>query len=408
MAVDLALEGTAGAGVDRGDVARVVDLVLADLGLDGALGVHFVDEARMQALNAEHRGHDGPTDVLSFPMDGADPVPDGMERQLGDVVICLPEVARQAEELGVEPSRELALMVIHGVLHLAGYDHEHDAGEMLARQDDLAVRAGGIGWGQDRAAPSRRPPDPPAPSGGGGAGGPLRAASVVQSLNFAFEGIIHVLRTQRNMRLHFGAAAVALVAALALGVTRAELLALTVGISFVLIAEMLNTALEQAIDIATNSLDPRAKVAKDCAAGAVLIAAANALVIAYLVFADRLSKPDAHLIRRVRESPLQLSIILLVLVVGIVITTKAISGTGTPLRGGLPSGHAAVAFAVWASVTFITSSNDHHLLISSLTLLLALLVVQTRVESGIHSVPEVIYGGVLGALLALVMFQLWS
>jgi diacylglycerol kinase (ATP) len=110
----------------------------------------------------------------------------------------------------------------------------------------------------------------------------------------------------------------------------------------------------------------------------------------------------------VRESPLQLSIILLVLVVGIVITTKAISGTGTPLRGGLPSGHAAVAFAVWASVTFITSSNDHHLLISSLTLLLALLVVQTRVESGIHSVREVIYGGALGALLALIMFQVWS
>jgi diacylglycerol kinase (ATP) len=395
--------------VDRGDVARVVDLVLADLALDGAIGVHFVDEGRMQALNAEHRGHDAPTDVLSFPLDGADPLPPGMERQLGDVVVCLPVVARQAEELGVDPSRELALMLIHGVLHLAGFDHEHDGGEMLARQDALAERAGGIGWVREGARPAPPPPGARrAGASGAAGGGPMRAASVVESLNFAFEGIIHVLRTQRNMRWHFGLAAVALVAALALGVTRAELLALTVGISFVLIAEMLNTALEQAIDIATNSLDPRAKVAKDCAAGAVLIAAANALVIAYLVFADRLSKPDAHLIQRVRESPLNLSIILLVLVVGIVITAKAISGTGTPLRGGLPSGHAAVAFAVWAAVTFVTSSSDHHLLISSLTLLLALLVVQSRVESGIHTVPEVIYGGAVGTLVALIMFQMWS
>jgi diacylglycerol kinase (ATP) len=235
-----------------------------------------------------------------------------------------------------------------------------------------------------------------------------RVPTIVQSLNFAFEGIIYVLRTQRNMRVHFALGALALIMALVLGVSKGELLALIVGISFVLIAEMLNTALEATIDIATSSFDPLAKVAKDVSAGAVLIAAVNAVGIAYLVFADRLANPSGRLIQRVRESPLNLSLITLILVIGIVITVKAISQTGTPLRGGLPSGHAAVAFAGWAAITFVTATYAHHLLISTLAFMMALLVAQTRVEAGIHSVLEVVYGGIVGTLVTLVVFQLWS
>jgi diacylglycerol kinase (ATP) len=238
--------------------------------------------------------------------------------------------------------------------------------------------------------------------------GSYRVPTIVQSFNYAFEGIVHVLRTQRNMRVHFVLAAAALVLALVLGVSRTELLALLVGISFVLIAEMINTALEAAVDIATTSFDPLAKVAKDVAAGAVLIASVNAIAIAYLVFADRLAAPSGRLIQHVRESPLNLSTITLILVVGIVITVKAVSGTGTPLRGGLPSGHAAVAFSGWAAITFITGTYAHHLLISTLAFAMAALVAQTRVEAGIHSVLEVVYGGVVGTLVTLIVFQLWS
>jgi diacylglycerol kinase (ATP) len=237
---------------------------------------------------------------------------------------------------------------------------------------------------------------------------PHGAPGVVQSFNYAFEGIVYVLRTQRNMRVHFVLAAAALVLGLLLGVSRTELLALLVGISFVLIAEMLNTALEAAVDIATTSFDPLAKVAKDVAAGAVLIASVNAIAVAYLVFADRLASPSGRLIQHVRESPLHLSLITLILVIGIVVAVKAVSGTGTPLRGGLPSGHAAVAFSGWAAITFITGSYAHHLLISTLAFAMALLVAQTRVEAGIHSVLEVVYGGVVGTLVTLIVFQVWS
>jgi probable rRNA maturation factor len=97
--------------------------------IDGHLSVELVGAQRMQELNRDHRGRDRPTDVLSFPVDGAGPVHG--PRELGDVVIC-PEHAADVEEA-----------VVHGVLHLAGHDHETDDGEMLALQHRVLERLRG-------------------------------------------------------------------------------------------------------------------------------------------------------------------------------------------------------------------------------------------------------------------------
>jgi len=236
---------------------------------------------------------------------------------------------------------------------------------------------------------------------------PRRAPSLLDSFNFAFEGIIHVLRTQRNMRIHFAAAVVVLVAALWAGVSHLELIALMLAIAFVFITEMINSALEQAIDVATTSFDPLAKLAKDIAAGAVLIATVNALGIGYLVFSGKVANRSSRLLERLRGADAKLTLIALVLTVIVVIATKAWTGRGSPLRGGLPSGHAALAFAGWMAATYVISGN-HRFLISFLTFVMALLVAQTRIESGIHSALEVTYGGVLGALVTLGVFQLFS
>lgn len=235
-----------------------------------------------------------------------------------------------------------------------------------------------------------------------------RAPSVLESFNYAFEGVIHVLRTQRNMRIHFAIAAAVLVAALAFGVDRVELIALLLAISFVLIAEMINSALEAGIDVATTSFDPLAKLAKDIAAGAVLIATVNAVAVGYLVFSEQIVNRSTRLIDRLRDAPAELTLVALVLVIIVVIATKAYTGRGTPLRGGLPSGHAAVAFGGWMAVTNVMGDSTHWFLVSSLTFLMALLVAQTRVESGIHSFLEVTYGGLLGALAVLVIFQVFA
>jgi len=229
--------------------------------------------------------------------------------------------------------------------------------------------------------------------------------SVMESFNFAIEGVIHVLRTQRNMRLHFAGAVAVIVVAVAVGVSKLELSVLLISIAFVLVAEMINTAVEGAIDAATTSFDPMAKLAKDIAAGAVLIASVNAVAVGYLVFAGKAADKTADVLDRVRSAPAQITLVALVLTVIIVIATKAWTGRGTPLRGGLPSGHAAVAFAGWMAATYIVN-DSHRFVVSALTFIMALLVAQTRVESGIHSALEVAYGGALGALVTLSVFQL--
>jgi diacylglycerol kinase (ATP) len=234
-----------------------------------------------------------------------------------------------------------------------------------------------------------------------------RAPTILDSFNFAFEGIIHVLRTQRNLRIHFAIAFAVLILALIVNVTKMELIALLISVTFVLIAEMLNTAVEAAIDIATTSFDPMAKLAKDIAAGAVLIAAINALAVGYIVFSGKVADRSANLLDRLRHEPAELTLVALVLTILIVIATKAYTGRGTPLRGGVPSGHAAVAFAGWTAATY-TAGESHRFLVSSIALIMAFLVAQTRVESGVHSALEVTYGALVGALATLVVFQVFS
>jgi diacylglycerol kinase (ATP) len=234
-----------------------------------------------------------------------------------------------------------------------------------------------------------------------------RAPTVLDSFNYAFEGIIHVLRTQRNLRIHFVVAVAVLVAAVVVNVSKMELIALLLSITFVLIAEMLNSAIEGAIDATTTSFDPNAKLAKDVAAGAVLIASVNALAVGYLVFSNKVASSSSRILDQLRDAPAELTLVALVLTVFVVIATKAYTGRGTPLRGGIPSGHSALAFAGWMAATYVVT-GQHRFVISSLTFIMALLVAQTRVESGVHSTTEVFYGGLLGALVTLVCFQVLS
>ena len=229
--------------------------------------------------------------------------------------------------------------------------------------------------------------------------------SLFQSFNVAAGGIIHAVRTQRNLSIHFAIAIAVLVAAIGFGATKLELAVLLLAITFVLIAELVNTAVEAAVDVASTSFDPMAKLAKDIGAGAVLIAAINAIAVGYLVFSGQVAEESSRLLDKLSEAPAELTLIALVLTIALVITLKAFSGRGSPLRGGWPSGHAAVAFAAGMAVTLVLGDTEHRFLVSSLTLIMALLVAQTRIEAGVHSTLEVASGGLLGALVTLVIFQ---
>ena len=117
------------------------------------------------------------------------------------------------------------------------------------------------------------------------------------------------------------------------------------------------------------------------------------------MFGPRLQHPTSRAIDTVQHSPPHVTVIAIAVVILLVIAIKARFGTGTPLRGGLPSGHAAVAFGGWAAVTFITQSYENQVLVSTLVFMMALLVAQTRVEAQVHTTLEVLYGGVLGAMV---------
>jgi diacylglycerol kinase (ATP) len=235
------------------------------------------------------------------------------------------------------------------------------------------------------------------------------ARPLVQSFNFAFEGVIHTLATQRNMRIHFAAAATAMIACIGLGVSRLDFALVIFAASFVIVAEMLNTAVEASIDVATTSFNPLAKVAKDVAAGAVLVATFNAVAVGYLVFAPAISDPSRRFLLAVRDTPVHITFIALVLTLLGVIALKVVSGRdGTPLRGGWPSGHAAIAFAGWMAVTFVTTGTTYGTLVSALAFVMAMLVAHTRVEAGVHTPGEVVAGAVVGSAITLLVFQLFA
>jgi probable rRNA maturation factor len=121
----LELEIVGSAELAPAEIERLASLAAASAGVsDGHLAIEFVDAARIRQLNREHRAHDHPTDVLSFPIDGAERDLAG-PRELGDVIIC------------PQHTVELREAVVHGVLHLLGMDHEGDEGEMLALQREL-------------------------------------------------------------------------------------------------------------------------------------------------------------------------------------------------------------------------------------------------------------------------------
>jgi len=136
------------------ELLMLAELVLDAQGLDEDTGVAFVliDEQQMAELNKAHMGKEGPTDVLSFPIETATPgspptrAPGGPPIELGDVFISPSIVRRNAERQGVPFDDELALMVVHGLLHLLGWDHEDeaDAVRMEGRERELLARVGRV------------------------------------------------------------------------------------------------------------------------------------------------------------------------------------------------------------------------------------------------------------------------
>lgn len=232
---------------------------------------------------------------------------------------------------------------------------------------------------------------------------PAKSRSVLWSFNFAIAGVVYALRTQRNMRIHVAAAVLTLIATLALQVSQTGLVAILFAISLVFVTELANTAIEAAVDLSTEAYDPLAKTAKDVAAGAVLIAATNAVVVAYLVLFTPVQRVLQQGLQLTKAAPAPLTVVALGLTLLFVIVLKALTREGSFVHGGWPSGHAALAFGSAVALGYVTGSGSA----LALALFIAILVAQSRVEGEIHTIPQVILGGMLGMLTVTAVYQVF-
>ena len=229
---------------------------------------------------------------------------------------------------------------------------------------------------------------------------------VGRSFQHAYQGIVSAVRTQRNLRFHFFAALVVLIAGLILGVSALEMAVLVLTICFIFIVEMLNTTLEFVVDLVTKEYHPLAKLAKDVSAGAVLVSSVGAVLVGLLVLADDLGPLFTEGLGSVSRLPGELTLVSLGVVVLAVVLGKALTRSPGSFYGGLPSGHAAVAFAGWVAASFTAAGGRYAGVVSLISLLLALLVCQSRVEGGVHNLPQVLSGAAIGSLAAVAIFQL--
>lgn len=233
----------------------------------------------------------------------------------------------------------------------------------------------------------------------------MASRDILQPFRVAVNGVVYTFRTQRHMRVHLYVTLLVVLGALWLDMRVREVLVLLFMINFVLVAEMFNSAIEATVDLASPQYHPLAKFAKDIAAGAVLITTLMAVTVGaliaigdqswerlrYRLTADQLGVPPAARII------LGILIVLLTVVVG-----KGLGRRGQVLKGGLVSGHAAIGFFLATAILFLTDQ----FLVSSIAIILAAIIAQSRWEAKIHSLFELILGATVGVLVGLVMFGL--
>jgi len=130
------------------------------------------------------------------------------------------------------------------------------------------------------------------------------------------------------------------------------------------------------------------------------------VLVGYLILADNLGPLSFETLDTIRRQPAHLTLVALGVVVLIVLLGKALTHSPRSFYGGMPSGHAAVAFAGWVAVSFVAAQGRYAGLVSIIALLMALLVSQSRVETGTHTVYQVATGALIGVLVTVAAFQL--
>ena len=237
----------------------------------------------------------------------------------------------------------------------------------------------------------------------------LKNDNFLEACNNAVNGIIYAATTQRNVRIELVLAVIIMMLSLFYGLNTTEFLCLVFAIFFVIFAEMVNTAIETVVDLFVDVYHPKAKIAKDVAAGAVVLAACNALVVGYFIFFNKenIRAISESIFNNMVKSPMHLVFVAIILVVIAVIAIKA-SCSKKKQRGQLikegfvPSGQTAIAFAALTAIWV----NSKDLITFSLAFILSILVAGNRIYNNARTKAEVVFGGCMGILIVILVYGL--
>lgn len=225
----------------------------------------------------------------------------------------------------------------------------------------------------------------------------------------AANGIIYSATTQRNIRIQLVLAVIVMVLSLFYGLNTAEFLCLLFAVFMVIFAELINTAIETVVDLFVDVYHPKAKISKDVAAGAVVLAACNALVVGYFIFfkEENLKAISDSIFNNMVKSPMHLAFVAIMLVVIAVISMKAGCSKKTERgelvkEGFVPSGQSAIAFAALTAIWL----NSKDIVTFTLALILSILVVENRVGSNARTKAEIVFGACMGVLIVLLIYGL--
>ena len=235
----------------------------------------------------------------------------------------------------------------------------------------------------------------------------MKNDNFIEACNNAVNGIIYTATTQRNFRIQLVLAVIVMILSLFYGLDTSQFLCLVFALFFVLFAEMINTAIETVVDLFVDVYHPKAKISKDVAAGAVVLAACNALVVGYFIFfkEENLKAISDSIFNNMVKSPMHLAFVAIMLVVIAVISMKAGCSKKTERgelvkEGFVPSGQSAIAFAALTAIWL----NSKDIVTFTLALILSILVVENRVGSNARTKAEIVFGACMGVLIVLLIY----
>jgi len=232
----------------------------------------------------------------------------------------------------------------------------------------------------------------------------LHNSNFIDACNNAVNGIIYATTTQTNVRKQLVIAVTVMLLSLFYNFTTSEFLCLTFAVFMVIFAEMMNTAIETVVDLFTDKYHPKAKIAKDVAAGAVVLVAINACIVAYFLFfrETELSQMGNTILDYVVASPMHITFVGIILAVIGILATKAYLNKKQQAGKRIfnPSGQSILAFAILTAIWL----NTKNIIVFALALVLSLLVIGNRMRNDAHSFAEVMYSSTMGVLIILLLY----